>query len=350
MIRAHPLSKPGCHIAFVIPGLCDLDQVDAPAGFPPVRPRALDRLISRSRVRHDAADTFEATLGGLFGIDGVLPVAPLTWLADSGERATDYLLRADPVYLRADQSCLRMFDSESLSIGQEEAEALVAAINAHFSDKGWQLHAPHPRRWYLSLPAAPSITTCSPAALIGQDINRGLPGGADAREWHAVLNEVQMLLHSQPVNQAREQRGEPVINSLWFWGGGLLPAALTTAVCQVVSDHPLAMGLAGMANIGRRDLPADAEELLALAVDGVMLVVHDTLQHLAAHGDHEHWHNALIQLEAHWFVPLLEALDSGRVAGIEFYPVNGRRYATNRARQRQFWKRVQPYETRCLHD
>ncbi|MGB5340068.1 MAG: hypothetical protein WBO06_13355 [Gammaproteobacteria bacterium] len=349
MIHACARSKPGSHVALVIPGLCALDRKDLPEGFPGKRPQALDRLLSRSRVRPAAADSFAATLGGFFGIDAALPVAPLTWLADTGEKASGYLLRADPVYLRADRSCLRLFDSDTLSIDQDEADALVAAINAHFSDRGWQLHAPHPQRWYLALSAIPSITTCPPSELSGQDINQGLPAGADAGEWHAVLNEVQMLLHSHAVNSAREQRGAPLVNSLWFWGGGVSPAALQTPVRRVVTDDPLAMGLAGMANVERRDVPANAGELLAPAVDGLTLVAHDTLQLLAAHGEIERWRATLMQLETDWFAPLLEALRNGRLSGLELFPVNGRRYATNRSRQRHFWKLIRPYEERCRY-
>jgi hypothetical protein len=43
--------------------------------------------------------------------------------------------------------------------------------------------------------------------------------------WRHAINEAQMVLHAHPVNQARQAAGQPVVNSLWPWGGGRLPAA-----------------------------------------------------------------------------------------------------------------------------
>jgi hypothetical protein len=37
-------------------------------------------------------------------------------------------------------------------------------------------------------------------------------------DWLKLLNEIQMFLYQHPVNQQRELRGQPVINSLWCWG------------------------------------------------------------------------------------------------------------------------------------
>ena len=39
-----------------------------------------------------------------------------------------------------------------------------------------------------------------------------------------LLNEVQVLLHQHPLNAARQTRGLPPVNSVWFWGAGRLPA------------------------------------------------------------------------------------------------------------------------------
>jgi hypothetical protein len=39
------------------------------------------------------------------------------------------------------------------------------------------------------------------------------------REWRRLLNEIQMVWHTHPVNLARAERGEVPINSLWLFGG-----------------------------------------------------------------------------------------------------------------------------------
>lgn len=338
----------GRHIALVIPGLCGPDSDPPVTGYLQRRPQALDRLLSRSRVQATVpgADP-DALLCSLFGVDTAPPVAPLSWLADTGAAGDGYLLRADPVHLRADQRRLLLFEAHSFDLSQHEADQLAEAFNELYAERGWQLTAVRPQRWYLALPQAPLIDTVPPAVVAAQDIDACLPQGAAAVEWHAVLNEVQMLFHDHPVNTAREQRGEPGINSLWFWGGGVMPAGIRAAFAQVITDHAPAMGLAAMAAVPRRDLPADGGELLALLVPGENLVVSDVLQWPAQYADVEHWLQGLQQLEQQWFVPLLAALQRGELASLRIYPCNGHSYTTSRARQRHFWKPGRPFENVC---
>ena len=315
------------------------------------RPPALDRLLSRSKVQPLAGTDLESTLCHWFGLEqqAALPVAALTYLSDSGEQPRGYLLRADPVHLRADQSSLRLFDSRGFSVTQDEADELVTAFNGFYAERGWRLTAPRPQRWYLSLPADPEITTTPIGNIAGQVIDPCLPQGAAAAEWHALLNEIQMLFHAHPVNSAREQRGEPAINSLWFWGGGCLPGTLQSRADRVLTDHPLGMGLAQQAGISRMDMPADGNELLAQTRDGLTLVVNDVLDGPTQYGDVERWLDALQQLEQRWFSPLLAAIRQGVLSSLEICPCNGYGYMTNKLQQRHFWKRSRPFETVCQH-
>jgi hypothetical protein len=348
------LSSSRRHLVLLLPGLC------GPQSDPPVfdylqpRPAALDRLLSRSKPEHNGIAGLDATLCRWFGSadprQDALPVAALTYRSDAGEAATGYVLRADPVHLRADQSSLRLFDAGTFAVTQEEADQLVAAFNAFYVGRGLQLFAPCPRRWYLLLAATPGITTAALSEVAGQDINAYLPRGDDAADWRRLLNEVQMLLHDHPVNAAREQRGEPAINSLWFWGGGLSPDPLRSRVVRIATDHPLAMGLALQAATPRVDVPATLLELLPLAVDGVTLVINDALASATRYADVEHWLEALRGLEKHWFVPLLAMLRRGDLNSLEIDPCNGMRFVINKYRQHAFWKRDRRFEILCPHE
>lgn len=345
------MPETGRHIALVIPGLCGPDADPPVSVYLQPRPLALDQLVSRSRVQAAPGTDPDTLLCKLFGMDMAVdagaPVAALSWLADSGAAGDGFLLRADPVHLRPDQSRLLLFEAHSFELSQQEANQLAAAFNELYADRGWMLTAIRPQRWYLSVPQAPLVDTVSPARVAGQDIDACLPQGAAAVEWHAVLNEVQMLFHDHPVNAAREQRGAPVINSLWFWGGGVLPAAVQGEFVQVFTDQALGMGLAALAAVPRRDLPADAAELLAMLVPGVNLVATDALQWPAQYADVDHWLHGLQQLEQHWFAPLRAALRRGELASLRIYPCNGRSYLTSRALQRHFWRRRRPFEALC---
>ncbi len=346
------MSASNRHLIIVAPGLC------GPESDPPVseylrdsRPAALDLLLSRSRVTTDSGHGLDTALGRLFGLavdaDREMPAAALTWLADTGQPAGSWLMRADPVHLRADQSCLRLFDSHSFSITREEADALVAAFNAFYRDSGWELVAPQPQRWYLSLPQPPALRTLSPDRVAGQDIDPCLPRGADAARWHALLNEIQMLFHSHPVNAAREQRGAPTINSIWPWGGGWLPGKPLPRVTRLLADHPLAKGLAIHAGLVCNALPAAAGELFADPGEGCTLLVDDRLAWPGYYGDIEAWLDGLGALELDWFAPLLAALRGGTLASLEIHPCNGLAFRVSRRDLRRFWKRVRAFESAC---
>jgi hypothetical protein len=317
------------------------------------RPRALEYLLSRSRMRRTAGNDLDAVLCTLFGVEGppggAPPVAPFTRLADSGQATAGYLLRADPVHLRPDQARLRLFDSHTFAVTGDEADALAAACNELHTDQGWRLEAACPQRWYLTLPQAPALVTVNPVHVAGQHIDPALPRGADAGIWHAIMNEMQMLLHAHPVNTAREARGEPVINSLWFWGGGFMPAAVHAPADCVVADHPLAAGLARHAGIPLQGLPADAAEFMKTRDGEAPLVILDMLESVAAYGDTNAWITGLRQLERTWFAPLHEALRGGRIARLDINACNRTAWVTGRWRQRCFWRPVRSLESCCSH-
>jgi hypothetical protein len=337
------LPEADCSLALLVPGLCGPALDVPPQAYPGERPVALEKLLSRARRDTQAVVDADTCLCALFNpavdSDGGGPVGALTWLADTGRPPAGYVMRADPVHLRADQACLRLFDSTSFSLAPDEAQALVAAFNAHYADRGWRLEAPVAQRWYLAMDAAPQISTVSPLQMAGRDINTGLPGGDDRLPWHALLNEVQMLFHAHPVNAVRAQRGEPAINSIWPWGGGCLPPVADTAIRQVIADRPLARGLAQHFGITRQGLPASGTALAGLLTRGLNLLVLDVLEKPAR--------CELRQVERGWFRPLLELLRSGQIASLAIYPVNGRRYAIPRHRLKYFWKRTRNLHTCC---
>jgi hypothetical protein len=333
-------------LTLLIPGLAGPVSDRPITDYIQARPVALDRLLSRSTVQPVPHAGMEAVLCQLFGVsaDGDLPVAPLCYLADRGVPPTGYLLRADPVHLRADQSRLRLFESHSFFITQDEADALVGSINEFNAALGWQLSAVCPQRWYLSLPAAPALQTSTPAQVAGRDIDAFLARGNDAARWHALINELQMLLHDHPVNQAREQRGEPVINSLWLWGGGVLPASVRAEPDAVYADDVLAQGLARHAGVGGHAVPEYVGDLLSDDSGRHRLLVLDGLAWPAHYNDIEGWLVQLGQLERTWFMPLLIALNSGHIGSLIIETCSGRRFSTDRRRQRAFWKRMRRFE------
>jgi hypothetical protein len=334
--------SPG-QLTLIVPGLT------GPRSDPPVtdylqpRPAALDRLLSRSRCERVPGQGLDAALCRVFGIvpEAALPVAALTWLADCGTPVPAALLRADPVHLRADQRYLRLFDAHSVPLRADEADRLVATINEYHVSSGWQLYAPDPQRWYLVLPQAPAIQTHAPQRAAGADIDPFLPAGIDGIRWHAIMNELQMLLHDHPVNEARAARGEPAINSLWFWGNGILPERITAPAAAISADHPVARGLALHAGILCKPLPGNFAQWLD---SGTTLVVLDALEWPQCYRDMDGWLDRFEQLEQDWLRPAALAMQGGRLSTLTIECCNGNRFGSGRWQRHAFWKPLRNFE------
>jgi hypothetical protein len=283
---------------------------------------ALEQLCSRATRSNQAPQGHDAWLCQAFAVapQPDWPVAPFALIADGGDAADYFWLRADPVHLRATRDSVSLADASVLSIRSGEAELLVAALNAYFADDTRQFFTLHPERWYLRLASHPQIATRTLFEAMGKDINPLLPAGPQALHWHRVTNEIQMLLHAHGVNDARESRGELTINSVWLWGGGAHSPAASGGFRAVWSNDALARGLGKSAGLHAAPAGANAAQWLEAAArlgrDSRHLVVLDQLLLPARHGDLAQWRGRLAGLEQEWFSPLLGALRKRRVTGL----------------------------------
>ena len=96
----------------------------------------------------------------------------------------------------------------------------------------------------------------SPHDALGDDVFDHTPRGDAARRWRALESEVQIVLHNHPHNAARLASGRVPINSLWLWGGGTLPDAVSAAAPTVYSDDPAVLGAARLGKLQGMPLPA----------------------------------------------------------------------------------------------
>ena len=296
--------------------------------------------MARGRRKRIASISPEAWLFGRFGVERQRdwPVAPYTLLADGGAPERYFWMRADPVHLRVGRDSLGLADSAAFEVSRAESEALVDTLNRHFG-RAMLFYSTRPARWYVRLEKAPDMQTTPAAAARGAAIDEKLPSGPDAMRFHALMNEAQMLLHEHPVNAERETRGEPALNSVWFWGGGVIAAAKDRPFSTVVGDDPLARGLALAAGIPVRALPKDAGSMLAdLGEEGVALVVLDAPREAQLR-------ERRAALERDWFGPLLAALKSGRIGMLTLQLCGADsllEVETVRSDLRYFWRRRKP--------
>ena len=95
----------------------------------------------------------------------------------------------------------------------------------------------------------------APDEALGDDLFEHIPAGAEGRRWRSLLSETQVVLHNHPHNVWRQSVGKPPVNSRWFWGGGVLPHAVTWTAPTLYSDDPCLLGLALAGNI--QGMPLD---------------------------------------------------------------------------------------------
>ena len=314
---------------------------------------ALARLLARGQRRTFDALSMETWLCQAFEVERQhdWPVAPLTLVSDGGDAGDRYWLRCDPVHLRPQRSQLLLAGSDVAAPTQDEARALIAALNSHFSQDGMVFHAPRPERWYLSLARVPALATHALPDVTGKDINHYLPSGDDGLRWNQRLNEIQMLLHAHPVNEARETRNQPVINSVWLWGGGVKPTLHGRHFSCVWSDDALAIALAASSDIPTHALPDATTSLLAANSTNAekQLVVLPQLRSAIGCGDFDRWCMEIKALEHNWFAPLLEALQRRRLAGLTLIALNARRCLRCDVTGSDLWKFWRPLQPLAHH-
>lgn len=263
---------------------------------------ALETVLTRSARQACTADGVEAYLCERLGIERQQdwPIAPITLEADGGQAGSAYWLRADPVHLSVMRDRIVLADSAALELSQSEADALTTAINTHFG-AAFSPRPVRPQRWYLTLPEPPHLATTPRSCATGRDIDPLLPRGRDAQRFRALMNELQMLLHDHPTNQAREARDAPPVNSLWLWGGGQLPKPGPSSL-RVASSNPEIIALARFAGASLAPVPDRSSDVHA----GITVI--DTLVASSETGDAFGWREAIRHIENY----LHTLLQSGR--------------------------------------
>ena len=336
-VRLRLMSK---HLHLVVPDLL-LPQAVGKQLCDGLHLPALEKILARAKTEPLPSTSLEGWLCDAFGVPGQ-GVAPITLLADELEPGEHYWLRADPVHLRIvhDQLVLH----PAAQVGADEAQQLCAALNAHFAGDGLHFAAPHPLRWYLRLVDDPGIATVSLPQMGGKDVHREMPRGDQGLRWHGFLNEIQMLLHAHPLNEVREQRGDWQINGVWLWGGGRAAAPLRSPATRMCTDSALAGAFARVAGLPAAPLPGeDGPDDCIGNGQGTSLIIWDGLHAALQIGDAAGWRESLQHFEQRCAWPLLQALSSGRIAGITLdalQETGSRRFELTRRDVFKLWRRV----------
>lgn len=253
-------------LTLLIPELLWSEPGDTEANAPATR-SALAKILAQ---RHFARQTNVGWEACLLRLAGLRPESSLAVLRARGEASplldeplapadAQRWLCADPVHLRFHQDRLILADGHELGLRSEELAAIANRLNAALAGRA-EFFFSDPLRGYARLAASQAQ---APAA--GQPLSRKIgcevrPGDfGDAAELRGLANEIQMLLHADPVNEARAAAGQPTVNALWLWGAGEVPGAAGSeagTIDAIAGEHPLVAGIAKTLAIPQLDTTA----------------------------------------------------------------------------------------------
>lgn len=288
----------------------------------------LMKRLGQGDVHHVAAGRM-AQLARHFQLPGdaaTWPLAALSRQAQAGDAGDALWLRADPAWMVVDINGVRLLGvGEHLQLTQAEADALAATLTSLFAENGLFFDWPTPAAAWLRLSSESSIESlpqfADPADALGDDVFEHTDTRAQARQWRMLAGEIQMLLHGHPVNQARQARGLPPVNALWFWGAGVLPQeALTTRHALTYAEDSRIMTLAKITGTAQ------------LMPQQFAIPKGDALF------DFSHLRDAKALQEA-WLMPALAALKHGQIASLALDSEEGCRLQFTRGQGLRFWRK-----------
>jgi hypothetical protein len=114
------------------------------------------------------------------------------------------------------------------NLTSDESDTLLSAMAPFFEQDGISLRPLEPGRWLGRGDVFADLRTASPDRVQGRNLEPWMPSTADAGSLIRLVSEMQMLLYTHPLNDARESRGVLSANALWFSGAGALPKEHST--------------------------------------------------------------------------------------------------------------------------
>jgi len=295
---------------------------------------AIESFLARSTTRIHRHISTAGWICTVFGVKRQ-PDWPVGAILTHMHEASDdhaYWICADPVHLAADRDKLVLHQQSQLQLTHSESQELFTALGAHFASEGLHFVHADSGRWCVATRHRAHLVTTDLELVEGRDVNECLPSGQDGPIWQRYMTEAQMILHDHPVNAARELRGQPVVNSVWIWGGGGVPATIRRFDKLSVCDSLLR-------ELGKLS-GADVSTLTAPGIE--FCISGDNLAEFPLRQSDD---DVVARLQSHWIVPAWQALRNGeldnvtlvvRVAGamVEF--------SCDRQARRRFWKRRSP--------
>lgn len=284
---------------------------------------AFAKLCAVGTWKLDAEHALEGSLCKQFGVKKQTdwPLAPLALMGEGAQQKAGYWFLVHPVHFVLQRDFFTLGDVVTLT--EDETELLVADFNQHFSQDGLRfLPSKSGEFLYLHVNNDVDVATYLLPEAMGRDVGKLMPQGKQGMKFQALLNEVQMLLHDHPLNQAREKKGLLAMNSLWLSGGGSfkeINQQVSKQAFQFFAIDALSAGLAKWAGIPCQKLATDYP---SFKFEGNAVLV------VAGNRD----------LERDWFAHLLQGLKKKQLNNVCcHFDVHGMTF-TLKLKPRDIWK------------
>ena len=243
------------------------------------------------------------------------------------------------MHLRAGLRQVHLDHRGLLRLAAAEQAQLSDDFARTFASSGYDLKPLPSGEFVLETPELAASATSEPARCVGSLLDAPVPPGPAAAPLRRLLAEIEMWLHTHPLNEARRQRGATAVTSLWLWGASgriVRPAPGTGAAL------PLAFGrdawLEGLwllqGSAATRGL-LRLEELLAARADAAVVLVELGGELL---GEPDTVADALRRIDARMVAPAVAALRRGALARLSIM-LNDVCIELKRGDLRRFWRR-----------
>jgi hypothetical protein len=212
------------HVDFVLPGLFNLPLNEFDPAFLKTKLPALNQLLSDSKIEPNSCFEFESIIADCIGLENAQTLPFAQAYADEAADNRHRHLLCRGVHLKADMHNALVIPLEDNSTNQDDEAIILEDLLALFSED-CDLKCIDKGLWLMSLKnCVPSDCYPHYLSVIGRKANQYIEQSRQALPWYKLMNEMQMFMHQHSINQNRLATGLLPINSLWFWGAGILPA------------------------------------------------------------------------------------------------------------------------------
>jgi hypothetical protein len=250
-------------------------------------------------------------------------VAAVALCADRAAVDAAWVCVATPVHYVAEMTSVRLGKDGMLSLTPAAADSLAADFNRVWKGSGIHMTAARSAQLFCTFDREMQVVTRDPEDVLGRHIEEFLPTGADSGKLRQLISETEMWLFDHEANRARTRLSVPVVNGLWFWGGGAPIASLPNLQGWVAGDDLFFNAFTARTDAAR--VPPDEKFPSVVVAAGCV-------------PGSEPWQ----ALESRWLRPALIELRAGGIERLQLSAAD-RCFTLTARGLRRIWRRRKPW-------